>query len=461
MSETQPLNPKNPTSPTSITISLNSATPKQKLHGFGGALTDAVTKNLQDLSKPLAKELINCYTGNDSAGYQIIRTPISGSDFSERTYTYLDKENDFELTSFSLQEEDKDKLFWLKYMSEKAEECGDFLGFMCSSWSAPVWMKNNNSFKGRGRLRGVVGDRYHKTWAKYLIRFLDEYNAQGVNFSYMTIQNEPTNGYVIPAFWNSLGFSASHMRDFVSTDLAPEIENSKHFSKIKLLMLDDIRLWLPNRPKVIFENEINNNVIQGIGVHWYMNYLISTKSLEKTHKLFPDKFILGTEACHEARPSPPDSTDINTQWNRGEKYSKDIISCLNHWQTGWIDWNLCLNLDGGPNWANNMCDSPIIVNKDANEFYLQPMYFHMTHFSKLLVRDSVVLECDVSGNSKGKIWPFDGKKLKILVVKRPDDFVVVTLLNTSENEDYEVFIQEIGQKFKVQAKSLKSVLFSL
>lgn len=451
---------KNSFSPNEISITISDSETRQKLHGFGGALTDAVCKNLSNLPPNLSKELINCYTGNDSAGYQIVRTPISGSDFSERTYTYLDKPNDFELKSFSLEPEDDDKLLWLKYMAERAENCGDYLGFMCSSWSAPVWMKNNNSFKGRGRLRGNPGDEYHKTWARYLIKFLDVYHEKGVNFDYMTIQNEPTNGYAIPAFWNSLGFSASHMRDFVASDLAPEVEKSKHFERVKLMMLDDIRLWLPNRPKTIFADEKAKSVISGIGVHWYMNYLIGTKALDKTHAAFPDKFMLGTEACHEAKPSPPGSTDVEVQWNRGEKYSKDIISSLNHWQTGWIDWNMCLDLDGGPNWANNMCDAPIIVNADAAEFYLQPMYFHMLHFSKLLVRDSVVMKTDLRNNGKG-IWPFHDKKLKVLVVRRPDDNIVVTLLNTSGNEDYTVVIQDIGMKFCVKAKSIKSVLFSL
>ena len=154
-SETQPLKPSNSsacrskTSSSSNEISINIADSetRQKVHGFGGALTDAVCKNLSDLPENLAKELINCYAGEDSAGYQIVRTPISGSDFSERTYTYLDKPNDFELKTFSLEPEDDDKLLWLKYMAKRAVECGDYLGFMCSSWSAPVWMKNNNNLK--------------------------------------------------------------------------------------------------------------------------------------------------------------------------------------------------------------------------------------------------------------------------------------------------------------------------
>jgi glucosylceramidase len=31
--------------------------------------------------------------------------------------------------------------------------------------------------------------------------------------------------------------------------------------------------------------------------------------------------------------------------------------------TGWTDWNIALNMEGGPNWVNNFVDSPIIVNE--------------------------------------------------------------------------------------------------
>ncbi|KAK8773049.1 hypothetical protein V5799_012418 [Amblyomma americanum] len=53
---------------------------------------------------------------------------------------------------------------------------------------------------------------------------------------------------------------------------------------------------------------------------------------------------------------------------------------LNHWVTGWTDWNLALNTGGGPNWAQNFVDSPIIVNATAQEFYKQPMYYALGHF---------------------------------------------------------------------------------
>ena len=69
---------------------------------------------------------------------------------------------------------------------------------------------------------------------------------------------------------------------------------------------------------------------------------------------------------------------------------------MNHWSTGWTDWNLVLDMNGGgfflnvdddngnddagPNWANNFVDAPIIVNRDTDEFYKQPMYYSLAHF---------------------------------------------------------------------------------
>lgn len=53
---------------------------------------------------------------------------------------------------------------------------------------------------------------------------------------------------------------------------------------------------------------------------------------------------------------------------------------MNHWVTGWTDWNLALDMKGGPNWVKNFVDSPIIVNAANDEFYKQPMFYAMGHF---------------------------------------------------------------------------------
>ena len=52
--------------------------------------------------------------------------------------------------------------------------------------------------------------------------------------------------------------------------------------------------------------------------------------------------------------------------------------------TGWVDWNLALDMDGGPNWVENFVDAPIIINAAEDEFYKQPMYYALGHISRYM-----------------------------------------------------------------------------
>lgn len=65
-----------------------------------------------------------------------------------------------------------------------------------------------------------------------------------------------------------------------------------------------------------------------------------------------------------------------------------FLKDLNNYVVGWIDWNLCLDENGGPNWADNFVDAPILVYGDRDEFIKQPMYYAMGHFSKFIPRNS-------------------------------------------------------------------------
>ena len=50
-----------------------------------------------------------------------------------------------------------------------------------------------------------------------------------------------------------------------------------------------------------------------------------------------------------------------------------LFQDLSNWSVGWVDWNLALNMAGGPNWVKNFVDSPIIVDAENNVFYKQVM----------------------------------------------------------------------------------------
>lgn len=50
-------------------------------------------------------------------------------------------------------------------------------------------------------------------------------------------------------------------------------------------------------PKVLADPDANR-FVSGIAVHWYANDAVPPGVLTLTHDLFPDRFLLATEACN-------------------------------------------------------------------------------------------------------------------------------------------------------------------
>lgn len=75
---------------------------------------------------------------------------------------------------------------------------------------------------------------------------------------------------------------------------------------------------------------------------------------------------------------------------------------------------------GGPNWSGNFVDSPVIINNTIDEFYKQPMYYALGHFSKYIPEDSVRIDMKVV---------FDDPNLFGTAFLRPDGKRAVVLLN--------------------------------
>ncbi|CAN0521040.1 unnamed protein product, partial [Ectocarpus sp. 12 AP-2014] len=93
-----------------------------------------------------------------------------------------------------------------------------------------------------------------------------------------------------------------------------------------------------------------------------------------------DKFILSTESCN----CPNVEHSLEGGWKRAEHTVHEMIADVNSWSTGWVDWNLMLNYDGGPNHAGNLCDTPIISNENHTDVIFQPMFYSIGHMSKFV-----------------------------------------------------------------------------
>ncbi|KAM9368391.1 uncharacterized protein LRP34_011600 [Phaethornis superciliosus] len=408
---------------TDFHLTLDTTKRYQKVKGFGGSVTDSAAINIQSLSQDAQNNLLRSYFSEEGIEYNLVRVPMASTDFSVRLYTYADAEGDFEMKHFNLTEEDTQmKIPILQAAQAMAKHP---LSLYASPWTSPVWMKTNGAMTGRGTLKGSPGDKYHQAWAKYFIRFLDEYAKYNLTFWAVTAGNEPTAGEIVFYPFQCLGFSPEHQRDFIARDLGPALANSSHHN-VQLIILDDQRVMLPYWAQVVLKDPVASSYISGIGIHWYLDFLAPIDlTLSITHHLFPDYFLLSTEASTGSYFWEP--RVVLGGWDRGSKYSHSILTNLNNYVTGWTDWNLALNMEGGPNWSKNYVDSPIIVDSSKDIFYKQPMFYHMGHFSKFIPEGSQRVGLSVSK----KCHRCDLEHSAFL---RPDGTVVLVVLNRSSTD---------------------------
>ncbi|XP_028566856.2 lysosomal acid glucosylceramidase-like [Podarcis muralis] len=403
-----------------LQYSYNPCVHYQCIKGFGGSHTDSSSINILQLSPPAQEHLLRSYFSKDGIEYNLLRLPIGCSDFSTRPYSYDDDcPDDFELKCFSLVQEDtKLKIPLLQRILALSQRP---LSLIASPWSSPSWMRVNGKVEGKSRLKGKAGDMYHKTWARYFVRFLDEYARHNITFWAVTPQNEPNSAVLSPSGDFPVNRqTAEEARDFIILDLGPELANSSH-KDVLLIMYDDQRSEILDWAKLILGNSSSARYIAGIGIHWYYDpTTLPSLTLDPTHSLFPNYFLLYTESCNGY---PPNIVRVDLgSWDRGVKYSQNILENIRNHIVGWIDWNVALDMRGGPNFVDNFVDSPIIVNAAKDEFYKQPMFYHLAHFSKFIPEGSVrvYLACN---SLLGKC------QLQTEGFLRPDGVAVVVVLN--------------------------------
>jgi glucosylceramidase len=103
------------------------------------------------------------------------------------------------------------------------------------------------------------------------------------------------------------------------------------------------------------------------------------ENVHRVHESYPDKVLLLTEATVEKF----DWAQVQ-RWANGERYGTSIINDLNNGASGWIDWNMLLDENGGPNHVGNYCFSPIHADTRTGELVYTPSYWYIGHFSKFL-----------------------------------------------------------------------------
>lgn len=233
-----------------------------------------------------------------------------------------------------------------------------------------------------------------QAWALYISLFLSAYEAAGVDVWAITPQNEPE----FAAPWEACTYNASFESKFVEGFLGPQLR-ADH-PEIKILAFDHNKDHLLDwAQEMLFPEDIDtlSEYVDGMAFHWYggtgdrlLDGTYGYDTVNATHFLSPDKILLATEGCSCPGVKMGD-------WLRAERIGHDILYDLNSYAQGWVDWNLLVDHQGGPNHLNNLCDAPIIASSNFTHLHLQPEYFYMGHVSKFVVPGSIRVTSDAVG----------------------------------------------------------------
>ena len=441
-----------------VLITLNPEEKFQTITGFGGSFTESSAYLLNRLSAANRKKVLNAYFSEEGANYSLTRTHIASCDFSLSNYTYAKVENDKLLENFSI-EEDRDDLIPMILDAKVISKEG--FKIIASPWTSPPWMKDNKKYVG-----GKLLPEFNDSFALYFSKYLEAYKKEGINIWGVTVINEPHgNGNN----WESTLFSPKEMTDFVQNHLGPKLEKDG-WADIKILGYDQNRAGLPEWVDEMFKDEKTSKYYAGTAIHWYEStYDYFPDALQYAHKKAPNKYLIQTEACVDSEIPhwnddawywKKEATDWGWDWASEKdkhlhpkyapinRYAGDIIGCLNNWVDGWVDWNMVLDKQGGPNWFKNWCVAPVIVDPEKDEVYFTPLYYTMAHFSKFMRPGAVKIGCTINH-----------KDLMTTAVKNPDGTIAVVIFNpTSEKHNVEIKLNNKIKSISIDAKALQTIL---
>jgi glucosylceramidase len=343
---------------------VDSARRFQALEGFGGAFTEAAAVTWQSLP-PAAREqlLADYFDPVRGHGYTLCRVHMNSCDFALGNYAHVERAGDLALDSFSIA---RDRQHLLPFIRAAALVAGRPLKLLASPWSPPAWMKTNGEMNHGGQLKPEC----RAAWAQCFVRFIRAYEDEGVPIWGVTVQNEP----LAAQRWDSCLYSAEEERDFVRDHLGPAL-HAAGLAHVKIVIWDHNRDLMVERASVVYRDPQAARYVWGTGFHWYGAEHFDHVQL--VHDAWPDKALLFTEGCQEGGPHLG-------SWEVGERYARAIINDLNRWTVGWIDWNLLLDEQGGPNHVGNFCSAPILADRAQGTLMHQSAFWVLGHFSRFV-----------------------------------------------------------------------------
>jgi glucosylceramidase len=402
-------------------LELNPSIKFQEILGFGGAFTDATCYMFNQLEPSAREQLFHELFHPSEMGLSTGRVCVGSSDYSTKVYSYDDGEADPELTRFSI---DHDREYILP-MLRQARQVNPDLFLFSTPWSPPGWMKFNNSMLG-----GSMRNHYFAVYAKYYLKFLQAYAAEGVPVQALTSQNEvdtDQDGRMPACLWGQ-----EYEIQFVRDHLGPLLESSGQQTKIWILD-HNYNLW--GRVLDCLQDDKLRKYVNAVAWHGYYG---TPDMMSKVHDAYPEAQMHWTEGG-------PDYTDPGylTDWC---KWGGTFSNALNNWCRSLTAWNLALDEHGRPNIGPFPCGGVVTINSQTKEITRSGQYWAFAHYSRIIRRGARRFQSQSSSPD-----------LRHVALENPDGQQVLVVTNTGAARTIELRLTNMAASVRLKASSLSTL----
>jgi len=361
----------------------------QSILGLGSSLEHSTCYNISKLPKARQEAVIESIVDPEKGiGMNLMRICIGTPDFTASPwYSYDDMpagQTDPEMKHFSIE---KDRAYVLPIL-KMALRKNPKLVFFASPWSPPAWMKTNNNLCG-----GRMDPKHFRSLARYLVKFIEAYEAEGIKIHAITPQNEPD---FFPNSYPTCGWSPELQRDFIRDHLGPEFQQSGVTARIWCF---DHNFNFLRFPTTILRDPEAARYVDGTGFHHYEG---KPNAMTTLHKRFPDKHIYFTEGSVF-----------------GMEGAAQIIAFLRNWARSYNAWVTIIDHKSQPNPGPHACSPTcIVLNSDNLTLKYNFDYYMYGQFMKFIQAGAVRIGSNLPS-----------KSLPNVALRNPDGTIVLVVAN--------------------------------
>ena len=412
---------------------IDDATKYQEIAGFGASMLEAGIICLNDLPAD-QQEAVLCslFDPVRGAGFSAMKTVLGGTDFMSAGpwYTYNDTPGDVEMKHFSIQRDlgSDGQITFIK----RARKHGDFV-LQATMDYPPDWMLLSVT----DNKKQDVEPEYYDALALYYLRYLQEYEKQGVFVDYLCLFNEPGAYTKIPF---------ARIRNLLKDHVGPLL--AKHGSKTKIMPCEtQFRHQALAKFPVFMDDSETRKYVAALPYHAYDTN--DYTSIAELHRRYPDVPLWMTEVCHYSGDSPK-GTLPRYDFEDGDLWGNQIVSDLEAGASAWIYWNMILDENGGPWIVSPIHGDPdpnaqhpvVIINRQTKEVSYTGLYYYLAHFSKYVQPGAIRVR--TVGSQEG---------VRCIAFQTPEKRFVAQLLN-SRDEGMEVLLVWHGRMLRVNLPAI-------